>query len=180
MNRIHTLVLLTLAALAGAVLPSRAQTYITYALVDMQYILSNISEYSDASATLRRQAESRSAEVTKLEEEAGKLYSDYRSHLASLTAEQRLASEKQIVALEDKAKELRKTYFGPDGEMAKKREELLKPIEDKVYEAIKLYSRKYGVYMVFDRAAAMGTIVYADPAADISNEILKILGISVK
>ena len=82
--------------------------------------------------------------------------------------------------MENRAAELQQKYFGPKGEMAKLQEQRIKPIQDKVYEAIKLYSRKYGVYMVLDRASGMGTIVYADPAADISNDILKILGISVK
>lgn len=174
------LALLALVASVGMTLPSRAQDYITYALVDMQYILTNIPQYKEATEQLQETAKGYTAEVKKLQDQAGTLYADYRKQMGSLSADQRASREKQIVELENRAAELQQKYFGPKGEMAKLQEQRIKPIQDKVYEAIKLYSRKYGVYMVLDRAAGMGTIVYADPAADISNDILKILGISVK
>lgn len=174
------LALVALVASVGMTLPSRAQDYITYALVDMQYILTNIPQYKEATEQLQETAKGYTAEVKKLQDQAGTLYADYRKQMGSLSADQRASREKQIVELENRAAELQQKYFGPKGEMAKLQEQRIKPIQDKVYEAIKLYSRKYGVYMVLDRAAGMGTIVYADPAADISNDILKILGISVK
>lgn len=174
------LTLLALVASVGMTLPSRAQDYITYALVDMQYILTNIPQYKEATEQLQETAKGYTAEVKKLQDQAGTLYADYRKQMGSLPADQRASREKQIVEVENRAAELQQKYFGPKGEMAKLQEQRIKPIQDKVYEAIKLYSRKYGVYMVLDRASGMGTIVYADPAADISNDILKILGISVK
>lgn len=174
------LTLLALVASVGMTLPSQAQDYITYALVDMQYILTNIPQYKEATEQLQETAKGYTAEVKKLQDQAGTLYADYRKQMGSLSADQRASSEKQIVEVENRAAELQQKYFGPKGEMAKLQEQRIKPIQDKVYEAIKLYSRKYGVYMVLDRASGMGTIVYADPAADISNDILKILGISVK
>lgn len=178
----HTLLpgLLGLLMVAGLALPSRAQseTYITYALVDMSYILSRIPEYGEATKQMEATAQGYAEEVKALQDEAAKLYTDYRKELADLSADERMAREMKIVSLEDKAAELQRTYFGPEGSMAKLREERIRPIEDKVYEAIKLYSRKFGIYMVFDRAASVGSIIYADPAADISNDILQILGIS--
>ena len=171
------LALIALVASVGMTLPSRAQDYITYALVDMQYILTNIPQYKEQ---LQETAKGYTAEVKKLQDQAGTLYADYRKQMGSLSADQRASREKQIVEVENRAAELQQKYFGPKGEMAKLQEQRIKPIQDKVYDAIKLYSRKYGVYMVLDRASGMGTIVYADPAADISNDILKILGISVK
>ena len=174
------LTLLALVASVGMTLPSQAQDYITYALVDMQYILTNIPQYKEATEQMQETAKGYTAEVKKLQDQAGTLYADYRKQMGSLSADQRASREKQIVDLENRAAELQQKYFGPKGEMAKLQEQRIKPIQDKVYEAIKLYSRKYGVYMVLDRASGMGTIVYADPAADISNDILKILGISVK
>lgn len=174
-------VLLCLMALVGLSLPAHAQeAYVTYALVDMQYIMSKIPEYDQATKQLQTAAEGYTKEVQALQEQAGDLYADYRKQMGSLNADQRAQREKQIVEIENRANDLQKKYFGPEGEMTKLQQQTIKPINDKVYEAIKLYSRKYGIYMVFDRASAMGTIVYADPAADISNDILQILGISVK
>lgn len=179
-KRLGLLALVCLMTAVGVALPSKAQNYITYALVDMQYILTNIPEYKQATTDIQERAKGYTSEVKQLQDRAGELYADYRKQMGSLSAQQRVAKEKEIVEIENRAADLQQKYFGPEGEMAKLQQERIKPIQDKVYEAIKLYSRKYGVYMVFDRASGMGTIVYADPAADISNDILKILGISVK
>ena len=85
--------------------------------------------------------------------------------------------EEAIVAKEKEATDLRFKYFGPEGELYKKRQSLLKPIQDEVYNAIKKVAQQRGYQTVFDRASS-SEIIYASPTIDISNEILNSLGYS--
>ena len=85
--------------------------------------------------------------------------------------------EEAIVAKEKEAAELRKKYFGPEGEMAKKQEALITPIQDKIYEAVKQISEQKGYAAVVDRGSAQ-SIIFASPSIDISNEVLSRLGYS--
>ena len=83
----------------------------------------------------------------------------------------------EIVAKEKAAAELKRTYFGPEGELAKMRNKLITPIQDEIYEAVKAVSQQHGYDMVVDRASAAG-IIFANPRIDISDEILRRLGYS--
>ena len=94
-----------------------------------------------------------------------------------LTAEQVKKREEEIVAKEKAATELRFKYFGPEGELYQKRQTLLKPIQDDVYNAVKKVSEERGYQAVFDRASS-SDIVFASPRIDISNEVLARLGYS--
>ncbi len=94
-----------------------------------------------------------------------------------LTEEQVKKREEEIVAKEKEATELRYKYFGPEGELYKKRQTLLKPIQDDVYNAIKKVSEERGYQAIFDRASS-SDIIYASPRIDISNEVLAKLGYS--
>ena len=86
-------------------------------------------------------------------------------------------SEDAIVAKEKEAAELKRNYFGPEGELAKMRDKLITPIQDDIYEAVKAISQQHGYDMVIDRASATG-IIFANPRIDISDEILRKLGYS--
>ena len=94
-----------------------------------------------------------------------------------MSATQRNQKEEAIIAKEKETAELRKTYFGPEGEMVKKQEELLAPIQDQVYEAIKDLSIQRGYDAVIDRASAT-SVIFASPSIDISNDVLSKLGYS--
>ena len=85
--------------------------------------------------------------------------------------------EDEIVAKEKAAAELKRTYFGPEGELAKMRNKLITPIQDEIYGAVKAVSQQHGYDMVVDRASAAG-IIFANPRIDISDEILRRLGYS--
>ena len=109
--------------------------------------------------------------------EAETLYQAYQKASTSLSNAQRTQKEEAIVAKEKEAAELRKKYFGPEGEMAKKQEELIAPIQDQIYEAVKQISLQKGYEAVIDRASAT-SIIFASPRIDISNEVLSKLGYS--
>jgi outer membrane protein len=117
------------------------------------------------------------SEVEAKAKEAEALYKEYQKASASLSAAQKTQREEAIVAKEKEAAELRKKYFGPEGEMAKKQEALITPIQDKIYEAVKQISEQKGYAAVVDRGSAQ-SIIFASPSIDISNEVLSRLGYS--
>lgn len=148
-----------------------------FALVDMEYILKNISTYETANEQLEVISKRWQAEVEKVQQEAQNLYKNYQSELVYLTADQKKQKEEAIVAKEKQAQELKRKYFGPEGELFKKREALIQPIQDDIYEAIKEVSEAKGYQLVLDRASA-SSVIFASPRIDISNEILSKLGYS--
>ena len=148
-----------------------------YALVDLEYILKNIPAYERANEQLNQVSKKWQAEVEALTTEAETLYKNYQSEAVFLSEEQKTKREEAIVAKEKEAAELKKKYFGPEGELYKKRESLIAPIQDEVYNAIKDISEKKGYSLVLDRASDAG-IIFASPKADISNEVLAKLGYS--
>lgn len=148
-----------------------------FALVDMEYVLSNIPDYEVANNQLEQLSQRWQKEVENVSREAETLYNNYKSQMPFLTDEQKKKSEDQIVAKEKQATELRNKYFGPDGEMYKKRQTLMKPIQEEVYNAVKKVAEERGYMCIFDRASS-ADIIFASPRIDISNEVLAKLGFS--
>lgn len=148
-----------------------------FALVDMEYIMENIPAYQKAIEKLESASQKFQKEVETKAQEAENLYKAYQQLSASISATQRTQKEEAIIAKEKETAELRKKYFGPEGEMAKQQDSLLTPIQDQIYEAIKEISLQRGYDMVVDRASAM-SIVFATPNIDISNDVLIKLGYS--
>lgn len=148
-----------------------------FALVDMEYILKNIPAYERANEQLNQVSKKWQAEVEALTEEAQTLYKNYQSEAVFLSAEQKTKKEEEIVAKEKEAAELKRKYFGPEGELFKKRESLMTPIQDEIYNAVKAISESKGYSLILDRASDTG-IIFASPKADISNEVLSKLGYS--
>lgn len=166
-------ILLTLLFVACAFTASAQK----FALIDMEYILNSIPAYQQANNQLNQASQQYQSEVEAKAKEAETLYKDYQKASASLTAAQKTQREEAIVAKEREAAELRKKYFGPDGEMAKKQEALVAPIQDRIYEAVKQIAEQKGYAVVVDRASAQ-SIIFATPSIDISNEVLSKLGYS--
>ena len=148
-----------------------------YALIDMEYILKNIPAYERANEQLNQQSKRWQGEIDILTEEAQTLYKKYQSESMFLSDEQRTQREEEILNAEKKASELKRLYFGPDGELYKKRESLMAPIQDEIYNAVKDICDTKGYSMVIDRASA-ASIIYASPKIDISNDVLTKLGYS--
>ena len=148
-----------------------------FALIDMEYIMDNIPAYQEANKVLSSLSEQYQKAVETKAKEAETLYLAYQKASASLSASQRTQKEEAIVAKEKEAAELRRQYFGPEGELAQKQEELIAPIQDQIYNAVKLISQQKGYDAVIDRASAT-SIIFASPRIDISNEVLSKLGYS--
>ena len=148
-----------------------------FALVDMEYILKNIPAYERANEQLNQVSKKWQAEVEVLTEEAQTLYKNYQSEAVFLSAEQKTKKEEEIVAKEKEAAELKRKYFGPEGELFKKRESLMAPIQDEIYNAVKAISESKGYSLILDRASDTA-IIFASPKVDISNEVLSKLGYS--
>lgn len=146
-----------------------------FALVDMEYILKNIPAYERASEQLNQVSKKWQAEVDALTSEAQTLYKNYQSEAVFLSEEQKTQREEAIVNKEKEAAELKKKYFGPEGELYKKRESLMAPIQEEIYNAVKDISDQKGYSLILDRASDAG-IIFANPKIDISNEVLTKLG----
>ena len=148
-----------------------------FALIDMEYILKNIPAYERANEQLNLISKRWQGEVEAVALEAQTLYKNYQSEAVFLSEEQKTKKEEEIVGKEKEAQELKRKYFGPEGELYKKRESLMAPIQDEIYTAVKEISDEKGYSVVIDRASA-ASIIYASPAIDISSEVLTKLGYS--
>ena len=164
--------LFIMLAVALGALQASAQKF---ALVDMEYILKNIPAYERANEQLNQVSKKWQAEVDALQTEAQTLYKNYQNEAVFLSEEQKTKQEEAIVAKEKEAAELKRKYFGPDGELFKKRESLMTPIQDEIYNAVKDISEQKGYSLILDRASDSG-IIFASPKVDISNEVLTKLG----
>ena len=165
---------LSLVALIACIAGASAQKF---ALVDMEYILKNIPSYEMANEQLNQLSLRWQKEVEAKFKEAETLYKNYQADMVFLTDDQKKKKEEEITTKEKEAIELRNKYFGQDGEMSKKRQSLLKPIQDDIYNAIKKVSESKGYQVIFDRASST-SIVFASPRIDVSNEVLAKLGYS--
>ncbi len=146
-----------------------------FALLDMEYILKNIPAYERANEQLDQVSKKWQAEVEALNTEASTMYKNYQNEIAFLSQEQKKAKQEQIMAKEKAASELKKKYFGPEGELFKKRESLISPIQDDIYNAVKEISDMRGYSLVLDRSSDQG-IIFGSPRIDISNDVLQKLG----
>ena len=164
--------LLTIALFAVASLTASAQKF---ALLDMEYILKNIPAYERANEQLNQVSKKWQAEVEALNTEAQTMYKNYQNEVVFLSAEQKKARQDAIMEKEKQASELKRQYFGPEGELFKKRTALMNPIQDEVYNAVKDVSELRGYQLVLDRASDTG-IIFGSPKIDISDEVLRKLG----
>ena len=160
--------------LCASILPMQAQKF---ALVDMDYIFKNIPAYERANEQLNQVSKKWQAEVDALQVEAQTLYKNYQNEVVFLSQEQKKARQDAIVAKEQEAAELKKKYFGPQGELFKKRTALMAPAHAEIYTAVKEIADLRGYQLILDRASDQG-IIYGSPKIDISNEVLSKLGYS--
>ena len=160
----------------GAWASSKAQAQ-KFALIDMEYILKNIPAYEMANEQLSNISKKWQAEIETVQQEAQNMYKTFQADLVFLSPEMKTKRESEIVAKEQEAQELKRKYFGTDGELFKKRQSLIKPIQDEIYDAVKEIADTKGYAAIIDRASAM-SVIYASPKIDISNEVLTKLGYS--
>ena len=161
-----------LLALLTCVIGASAQKF---ALIDMEYVLKNIPAYERANEQLNQVSKKWQAEVEALNTEASTKYKNFQNEALFLSAEAKKAAQEEIMQLEKKASDLKRKYFGPEGELFKKRESLMTPIQDEIYNAVKEISELRGYALVIDRASDTA-IIFGSPKIDISNEVLSKLG----
>lgn len=155
-----------------SIMPAMAQRF---AYVDTEYILSKIPEYKTAQDQINKLSEGWQAEVEALMTEAEQLYKKYESEKVMLSEAMQAQREEEVMRKEEEAKALQLQYFGRDGELLRKQQELIKPIQDKVYQAVKDVSAEEGYSIVFDTAGG-ANVLYANPKNDSSDQVLKKLG----
>lgn len=143
--------------------------------VDTEYILSKIPEYKAAQTELDNISIQWQKEIEAKYNEIDKMYKAYEAEQILLTEEMKLKRQQDIAAKEKEVKDLQKQRFGVDGELFKKRQSLVKPIQDKVYNAIKAIADKGAYSMIFDKASDL-SILYSSPKLDKSDAVLKQMG----
>lgn len=149
-----------------------------YAYINSEYILSKMPEYKEAQAELDRISVAWQKEIEAKFSSIDSMYKKYQVESITMPEQMKKNREDAIIAAEKSAKDLQKKRFGQDGDLFKKRQELVKPIQDRVFTAINDYAKERGYAFVFDTAGDL-TIIYADPKWDINDAILQKLGISV-
>lgn len=164
--------IIILALVVAGISSASAQKF---ALVDMEYILKNVPAYEMANEQLSQLSQRWQREVEVVAKEAEDMYQSYLADKVFLTDEQVKKREEDITAKEKEATELRYKYFGPEGELYKKRQTLMQPIQDEIYNAVKKVSEERGYQCIFDRASS-ANIIFASPRIDVSNEVLAKMG----
>ena len=166
-------ILIALTLLASAT-QMQAQKF---ALIDLEYILSNIPAYERANEQLNQTSKAWQNQIEAISNEAATLYKNYQNESVFLSEAQKKEREQAIVDKEKEAADLKKKYFGPEGELFKKRQSLVAPIHDEIYNAVKAIAQARNFQLILDRASD-SAIIFASPAIDISNEVLAKLGYS--
>ena len=166
--------LLALVLAAVAFISADAQKF---AIVDMEYILRNVPSYEMANEQLNQVSQRWEKEVAELSKAAETLYKNFQADQVFLTDDQKKKRQDEIVAKEKEATDARYKYFGPEGELYKKRQSLMKPIQEDVYNAVKAVAEEKGYQVIFDRASSQ-SIVFSSPRIDVSNDVLYKLGYS--
>lgn len=146
-----------------------------FGYVDTDYILGQIPEYKAAQNELDKTSIQWQKDMEAKFAEIDKLYKAYQADAILLTDDMKKKRENEIINKETEAKELQKTRFGVDGELFKKRQELVKPIQDKVYNAIKIMAEKKALGFILDKSGQV-SILYANSKYDISDDVLTYLG----
>ena len=146
-----------------------------YAFVDTDYILDRIPSYEAAQNQLDKVAEDWQAEIEDMYGKVEKMFKDFQSEKVLLTEEMRIKKEEEIIQQEQEIKVLQQTYFGRDGSLFTKRQELVKPIQDEVYRVVKEIATEGNFAVIFDTASG-ANMLFTDPKYDKSDEVLEKLG----
>jgi outer membrane protein len=148
-----------------------------FAYVDTEYILEQIKEYSDAQKKLDGMAMAWQEEIDAKFDQVSKLYNKYQAEEFLLTEEMKRKREEEIILKEKEANELQRKRFGFEGDLFKKRQELIQPIQERVYNAIEKVATNLGYDFIFDKASGGATMLYTNSKFDLSEQVLKNMGV---
>lgn len=145
--------------------------------IDSKYIFSKIPDYTAAEAKIKEMAANWQKEIDAKKNSIDLLYKNYEADKILLSAEMKTKREQDIAKAEQELKDLQNQYFGAEGELFKQREKLVKPIQDKVYKAIKDFAEAKGYAVIIDKSSGL-SVLYVNAKNEISGDILKQLGYS--
>ena len=169
-----TKIILLIAAFGCFVFGASAQKF---GYVDTEYILGNMTEYKAAQKQLNELSGKWEADLKILKEEVDKMYKDYKAEEILLSPTQKKEREDAIVAKEEAMKKFEQDKFGVNGELFKKRLELIRPIQEKISVAILAVAKKNGLDFIFDKSANMN-ILFSNAKFDRSDDVLDELGVT--
>jgi len=167
-------IILSLTLLVVVTFAANAQRF---AYVDTKYILEKLPDYKSAQQKLDDQAAAWQKEIDLKNEALKKMYTKYQAEEFLLTADLKKQREEEIVKAEDILKDMQKNRFGYNGDLFKKRQELIQPIQDKVFDAIQKLAQTRSYDFIFDKASGGAVMLYTNPQYDVSEEVIKKLGI---
>lgn len=147
-----------------------------YAVIDTKYILNKMPEYTDADKKLQAVSEQWQKEIDNRQAELDKMYKDYDAEQFMLSDDLKKKREDELFNKEKELRDLQKKRFGYQGDLFKEREKLVKPLQDKVYNAVQKIAVARGYDFILDKSEGI-TVIFADPKLDKSDDILRELGI---
>jgi outer membrane protein len=149
---------------------------IKYAVIDTRYILDKMPEYKTAQIRLDEIAADWQKEIDSLQTALDKMYKDYEAEQVMLSEELRKKREEQLFQKEKSLRDLQRRRFGFEGDLFKKRQELIKPVQDRVYNAVQKLATSRSYDFILDKSEGI-TVIFADPKLDKSEEVLRELGV---
>ncbi len=174
MNMSKKIILLLIVAIGLSTAPVAAQRY---CVIDSEYILDNLNEYKRAQTKLDDISKTWQKEIDTKIQEVERLYKSYQAESVMLSDEMKKRREDNIINKEKEAKTLQKQRFGFEGDLFKKRQELVKPVQDKVYNSVQKIAKRKGYDIIFDKSSDL-SIFYSIPKIDMSDAILLDLGVT--
>jgi outer membrane protein len=147
-----------------------------YAIIDTKYILDKMPDYKLAQKNLDDVAANWQKEIDELQQELDRMYKDYDAEQVMLSEELRKKREDQLFVKEKNLRDLQRTRFGFEGDLFKRRQELIKPIQDKVYNAVQKLAVQRGYDFILDKSEGI-TVIFADPKLEKSEDVLRELGV---
>jgi outer membrane protein len=177
-NKMNTIKLMTLSLVILVITAFTAQAQLQnqrIAFVDTDYILKNIPEYKDAQDELNSFSEKWEKEIKAIFEKVEEMYREYQTEAVLLPQDLKRKKEEDILKKEKEAKDLQMKYFGSEGELFKKRSELVQPIQEKIYNALQDIAETKNYAFLFDKASG-ASMLYANPRLDLSDEVLDEVG----
>jgi outer membrane protein len=166
-------ILIVIIALLGFACLSNAQRY---AIIDTKYILEKMPEYKEAQKKLDALSEQWQQEIDTKSTALDKMFKDFEAEQVMLTDELKKKREDELYNKEKEVRDLQKKLFGYQGEIFKKRQEFVKPVQDKLYNAVQKIATQKGLDFVLDKSEGI-TVIFADPKLDKSEEVLRELGV---
>ena len=147
-----------------------------YAIIDTRYILDRLPEYTSAQTTLDQVAAGWQKEIDDKQAVLDRMYREYEAEEVMLSPELKKKRQDQLFLLEKEVRDLQRQRFGFEGDLFKKRQELIKPIQDRVYNAVQKISTQRGYDFVLDKSEGI-TVIFADPKLDKSDDVLREIGV---